>query len=394
MGHSGPIPVVRGCPETQPLNNAFISAAREAGYAVNPNYNSGTQEGFCALQRNTRNGKRGDVYEGYLKPALKRPNLTIVTGARAERLVIQSGVARGVEYRLGKQLKRVDALREILLTAGSLASPQLLELSGIGDPDVLNRNRIEVKQVLPGVGNNLHTHPTIKLTYDCQKPASIYPATRFPGRWFAGLEWLFRRTGPAATNHFEAGAFLKTSPALDRPDIELTFLPMVLDGMTRSRQGHGFQVYVELIGCKSRGSTHISSADISDQPSFQFNYLAQEEDLVAYQASISLVRDLISQRPFAEYVVNEASPGVEVDNNVQIKNWLRHNVGLSHHLVGSCRMGSRDDADTVVGPDLKVHGIERLRIADASIMPRVTSGNTHAATIMIAERASDMIRSG
>ncbi|MCP4375713.1 MAG: choline dehydrogenase, partial [bacterium] len=133
MGHSGPIPVVRGCPETQPLNNAFISAAREAGYAVNPNYNSGTQEGFCALQRNTRNGKRGDVYQGYLKPALKRPNLTIVTGARAERLVIQSGVARGVEYRLGKRLKRVDAVCEILLTTGSLASPQLLELSGIGD---------------------------------------------------------------------------------------------------------------------------------------------------------------------------------------------------------------------------------------------------------------------
>ncbi len=393
MGHSGPIPVVRGCPETQPLNAAFIAAARQAGYPINHNYNAGDQEGFCALQRNTHNGRRGDVYQGYLKPALKRPNLTIITGARAERLIIEAGVTRGVEYRLGDQLKRVVATREVLLTAGSLASPQLLELSGIGDPDVLNRNGVEVKHMLPGVGNHLHTHPTIKFTYDCPKPVSIYPATRFPGRWLAGLEWLLRRTGPAATNHFEAGAFLKTDPSLDRPDIELTFLPLALDSMTRSRRGHGFQVYVELIGCKSRGSTHICSTDIAKQPSFRFNYLAREQDLVAYRASIDIVRNLISQQAFDRYRGSELFPGAGVDTDPEIDDWLRHSVGLSHHLVGSCRMGPGDNADTVVGPDLKVHGIEHLRIADASIMPTITSANTHAAVIMIAEHASDMILS-
>jgi choline dehydrogenase len=257
----------------------------------------------------------------------------------------------------------------------------------------LDKQAIEVKHALPGVGNHLHAHPTIKFTYHCLKPVSIFPATRFPGRWLAGLEWLLRHTGPAATNHFEAGAFLKTNPALDRPDIELTFLPLALDSMTRIRPQHGFQVYVELIGCKSRGSTHIRSADIAEQPSFRFNYLAHEQDLVAYRAAIAIVRNLTSQPAFTEYCGSELSPGAGVDSDTEIDDWLRRNVGLSHHLVGSCRMGPDDNADAVVCPDLKVHGIQRLRIADASIMPRVTSANTHATTIMIAERASDMIRS-
>ncbi len=209
MGHKGPIPVKRGEPETQPLNHAFIESARQTGYTINPNYNSGDQEGFCALQRNTRNCRRGDVYQGYLKPALKRPNLTIITRVKAERLIIKQGIVVGVEYRKNDQLIQVNANREVLLTAGAIASPQILELSGTGDPDVLQAHNIIVEQPLTGVGNNLHAHPTIKLTYDCLKPVSIYTATRIPARWFAGIQWLLNRTGPAATNHFEAGAFSK-----------------------------------------------------------------------------------------------------------------------------------------------------------------------------------------
>ncbi|MCP4188925.1 MAG: choline dehydrogenase [Gammaproteobacteria bacterium] len=392
MGQGGPIPVMSGCPEKQVLNSAFMQSGAEAGFPFNPNYNSKNQHGFCALQRNTHNGRRGDVYQGYLKPVLKRPNLTIISDACVERILIKNKQARGIEYRHKDHLKQLEVTREVLLTAGSLATPQILELSGIGDPDVLQSNGIELKHNLPGVGKNLHTHPTISCSYDCLKPVSIYSDTGYPGRWIAGLQWLLRRSGPAATNHFEAGAFLKTDPALDQPDIEITFLPLAMDNLTQHRKGHGFQFFIELIGCKSRGSTHIQSTDIRQQPCFKFNFLQHDQDLIAYQKSIEIVRKLVSQPAFHEYRGTEIAPGTTVQSEVEMTQWLRDTVTLSHHLVGSCRMGSPGHIDTVVDPQLKLIGIENLRVADASVMPRVVSGNTHAAVIMIAEKAGDMIR--
>ncbi len=391
MGKRGPIPVMRGCPDKSPLNMAFLLAAKQAGYAFNSNHNGRVQEGFCAIQRNTRNGRRGDVYQGYLKPALKRPNLKIITQACVERILVRNGMAQGVKYRVEGELRQVAASREIILTAGSLASPQLLELSGIGDAQILTRSNIEVVHDLPGVGKNLHTHPTVNLSYECSRPVSLYAYTRPPGKWLAGIKWLLRRNGPAATNHFEAGAFLKSSPDLDRPDLELTFLPLALNSMTESYKGHGFQIYAELIGCNSRGFTHIQSPHIADQPAFQFNYLQEDRDLVACRAGVQIIRDLVSQPAFDGYRGRELSPGMAVNGDAEIDNWLRHTIGVSHHLVGSCRMGPASDPDAVVGPDLKLHGIKGLRVADASIMPKVTSANTHAATIMIAERAIDFI---
>ena len=394
MGHDGPIPIQRSRPQDQTLNKAFLKAAQQAGYPFNANYNGKDQEGFCAFQQNIGNGRRGDVYQGYMKQALQRPNLTIITDACVERILIEDGAACGVEYRTANQLKQIGATREVLLTAGTLATPQLLELSGIGDPEVLAANGIAVKHALPGVGHNLHSHPTINLSYKCRQPVSIYPITQFPKRWLAGLQWLIRRTGPAATNHFEAGAFLKTDEALDRPDIEITFLPLTTDGMTEVSKDHGFQIYVELIGCKSRGSSHIQSSDIARQPLFKMNYLEDERDLEAYRKSINIVRKLVSQQAFDEYRGKELSPSADIRSDDEMDRWLCNTVAVSHHLVGTCRMGPNDDTGSVVGPNLKLHGIKNLRIADASIMPKVTSGNTHATVIMIAERASDMIRSG
>ncbi len=188
--------------------------------------------------------------------------------------------------------------------------------------------------------------------------------------------------------------FQKTNPTLDRPDTELTFLPLALDSMTQARQGHGFQIYVELIGCKSKGETHIRSDSIDQNPDFSFNYLEDNKDLTAYRSSIDIVRNLVSQPAFAEYLGDEVHPGIEVQSDQQKDDWLKRSVSVSHHLVGSCQMGSAENPDSVVGPDLKVHGIQRLRVADASIMPTVPSANTHAATIMIAEKASDMIKAG
>ncbi len=391
MGRDGPIPIMRGRPENYLLSKAFLHAATQAGYGFNPNHNGRLQEGFCALQRNIRNGRRGDVYQGYLKPALKRPNLKVFTGTPVERIIISNGVAQGVEYRVGGELRQIRALREIILAAGSIASPQLLELSGIGDREILSNSGVEAVHNLPGVGRNLHTHPTIKLTYECTKPVSLYASTRLPGRWLAGMEWLWRRTGPAATTHFEAGAFLKSDPSLDRPDLQFTFLPLSLESMTESHKGHGFQIYIEQIGCHSRGFTHIRSSDIADQPAFRFNYLHDDRDLAACRKGVRMVRSLISQPAFAAYRGKEFSPGAAVIHDADIDDWLRCTVSLSHHLAGSCRMGPADDPEAVVGPDLKLHGITGLRVADASIMPRITSANTHAATVMIAERAVDFI---
>lgn len=392
MGHDGPIPVKRGRAERSVLANAFLSAAAEAGCRINPNHNSGDQEGFCALHQNTRDGRRGDVYEGYLRPVRSRPNLRIRTGQQVLHVLLDGSRAVGVEVgtRMGTTVHQ--ARRDVILSAGAVASPQLLELSGIGDPAVLGRAGIAVRHTLPGVGENFHTHPTIALTYRCSKPVSILSATRGFGKIAAGLSWMLTRTGPAATNHFEAGAFLRAFPDSDRPDYQLTFLPLALDGTTGAVKQHGYHVYIELVGCRSRGYCHVVSASVKDQPRFRFNFLQDPHDIEVYKRAVKKVRNLIAQPALAALTAGELIPGRDVRSNAEIEAWIRRCASISHHLVGSCRMGPSSDPMAVVAPDLRVHGLEGLRVVDASIMPRVTSGNTHATTIAIAENAADMIR--
>ncbi len=392
MGHDGPIPVTRGRPENQVLSDAFLKSAAQAGHRINRNHNSGDQEGFCALHRNTRAGRRGDVYQGYVRPIRHRKNLVILPGQTVRRILLSESGVTGVEVELKGKLVRYHAAREVLLCAGSVAGPQLLELSGIGNRDVLKKAGVIPRFALPGVGENFHTHPTIALTYTCRKPTSILGTTRGIGKIWAGLRWMLSKTGAAATNHFEAGAFLKGHPNADRPDYQLTFVPLALDGAAAPIDEHGLQIYIELIGCKSRGQTHIVSPDVADQPEFCFNFLQHPRDVEIYKQAVATVRNLAAQPALSALIERELVPGSDVSNDAEIEAWIRKCASISHHLVGSCKMGPAEDPMAVVGPDLRVHGIAGLRVIDASIMPKVTSANTHATTIAIAEKGADLIR--
>jgi choline dehydrogenase len=387
MGQSGPISITRG-DTTTPLNSAFLRSAEQAGYPLNDNHNGPRQEGFCAMQRNTRRGRRCDVYRGYLQPALSRPNLVVWSDTHVQRIVLNDGRASAVEFKRGGVVSQVAARREILLAAGALASPQLLQLSGIGSPEKLRGLGIEPLIDLPGVGRNLHTHPVIKLSFRCKLPVSLYPATRFPGKWLAGLRWLVMRDGPAASSSFDVGGFMRSRDDLDRPDLQFTLVPLALGDLYSKFDGHGFEIYVELIGCKSRGWTALRSSDPSELPRFCFQFLQDQRDIQAFVRGLHIVRKMLAQPAFSPYAGESLipKPGEETDEE-----WIRRTVSISHHLAGSCRMGASNDEQAVVTPELKVRGVEGLRVIDASVMPTVTSGNTHAPVIMIAERASDLI---
>jgi len=392
MGHGGPIPVTVGQPENQPLTHAFIKAAEQSGERINANHNDGDQEGFCALHRNTRGGRRGDVYQGYIHPIRHRKNLTILSGHNVTRLLLEGKLAIGAEANSHGTSAKFLASREVLLCAGAIASAQLLEVSGIGEPDILAKAGVPLQHALPGVGENFHTHPTIAMTFTAKKPLSILNATSGAGKILAGLRWLFNRTGPAATNHFEAGAFLKSHPDADRPDYQLTFLPLALGDTTNPVDSHGFQIYAELVGCNSRGQTHVTSPDVTDQPAFCFNFLQDPRDVAIYKCAVATIRKIVVQPAFDDLLGRELVPGSNVSDDADVEAWIRQCASISHHLVGSCKMGPASDSMAVVGPDLKVHGINQLRIIDASIMPRVTSANTHATTIAIAEKGADLIK--
>ncbi|CAH1671218.1 Choline dehydrogenase [Hyphomicrobiales bacterium] len=392
MGRDGPIPITVGRPERQPLSKAFLVAAKQAGETINPDYNGPVQDGFCALQRNIHRGIRGDVYEGYLKTARKRPNLQILPEATVRRVLFSDKRAIGVELATDNGPRQIFAEREVILCAGAIGSPQLLELSGVGAGEVLARAGIELVHSLPGVGSNLHTHPAVTLKYACSRPLSIKSATYGFGAFAAGVQWLIARTGPASTSHFEAGGFVRARPGADRPDCFLIFLPLLADDAQGKVSRHGFQVFIDLYGVKSRGETHIVSSSISHHPNFFFNSLQDKADVEALVSAIGIARSIIKQPALSDLVDSELSPGLEKLDGDALANWVRANLGRSHHLAGSCRMGVFDDHGAVVGPDLKVHGLDGLRIADCSVMPSVTSGNTHAVAIAIGEKAAELVR--
>ena len=392
MGRSGPISVTQGDAYASPLNAAFMRGAEQAGFAFNPDYNGPDQDGVCVMQRNTGGGERSDVFRGYLAPAMNRPNLTVQCDAVTKRLLVAQGRVTGVSYRSGGTDHTVTADREVLLCAGTLASPQLLMLSGIGDPDDLEPHGIDLVHACPGIGKNLHTHPVIRLSYACPQPVSLLPWTRPPRKWLAGLQWLLKRKGAAASNHMDTGLFVRTNRELDRPDGIITFVPLVLGRQYGDSDIHGFEIYMELVGCRSRGRVTLGSADPFDLPKFRFNFLEDSGDLSAFRAGAGIMRKVISQPAFDALRGQELAPGPDVTSDEALDHWIRETANVSHHLVGTCRMGHSDDPRSVVGPDLRLLGLEGLRVADASIMPTVPSANTHAAAIMIGEKAADLIR--
>ena len=392
-GTAGPIRVTRPSPEASPLAAAFIAAGAEAGFPVAHDFNTGLPEGFGAYERSTHQGRRMSVARAYLNPVRHRPNLTVIPGAMALNLILEGTRTLGVRYATASGIAEAMAAREVVLAAGAIGSPHLLQVSGIGPAAVLERAGITVAHDLPGVGENLNDHPDLVVQHRCRQPVSVYPATREPRSWLAGLEWLLRGTGPAATNHFEAGAFLRSRPDVAQPDLQFTLMPLaVVPGGVDIRQEHAFQVHIDLMRPRSRGHVRARGPDPRQPPAILFNYLADHQDRVDLRRGVQILRDVLARPALRAIAGEEIFPGPAIRSDADLDGWIARTLETCYHPVGTCRMGGPDQPDAVVGPDARVRGIDGLRVADASIMPEIVSANTNATTIMIAEKAADLIR--
>jgi choline dehydrogenase len=392
-GGEGPLFVSSPANDASPLAGAFIQAGQQAGYPYTPDANGKQQEGFGPMDRTTRDGRRWSVARGYLAGAAGRPNLTILTGALARAIRLEGRRAVGVDYLRAGRAESARAEREVILCGGAFNSPQLLQLSGIGPADHLAKLGIAVRHDLAGVGANLNDHPDIVVQHLCRQPVSIYPATRAPRKFLVGLQWFLTGSGLASTNHFEAGAFIRSRAGIEHPDLQLTFMPLaVKPGTVESVPGHAFQVHLDLMRPRSLGSVMLRSADPKDPPAIRFNYMADPGDRADMRQGVKLLREVLAQRALDPYRGAEIFPGPEIRSDDEIDAWVRQAIETCYHPVGTCRMGAASEGGAVVDDQLRVHGLEGLRVVDASVMPAIVSGNTNAPTIMIAEKASDMIR--
>jgi choline dehydrogenase len=394
-GKGGPLILERG-EAKNPLFAAFFAAVQEAGHELTADVNGYKQEGFAAFDRNVHNGRRYSASKAYLRPAMSRPNLTVKTRAHVTRVVTDSSSgtprATGVEVSLGgKRPVRVRG-SEVILAGGAFNSPQLLQLSGIGNADHLSSVGVDPVHNLPGVGENLQDHLEVYVQHACTQPVSLNPNLQFWRRPFIGAQWLFLRSGPGASNHFEAGGFIRSNDDVAYPNLMYHFLPIAVryDG-TSIAEGHGYQVHIGPMYSDARGKLWITSADPKAPPSFVFNYLSTDQDKREWVEAIRKTREILDQPAFAPYSAGEISPGPEVETDEQILDWVRKDGETAYHPSCTARMGI--DEMSVVDPlTMRVHGTEGLRVVDASVMPYVTNGNIYAPTMMLAEKAADIIK--
>jgi choline dehydrogenase len=391
-GEDGPLHVATGACRN-PLYGAFIEAGRQAGYPLTADMNGHRQEGFGPMDMTVRAGRRWSAARAYLDPARRRPNLTVRTGALAQRVRFESARAVGVDYVQGRRPVAADAEREVILAAGAINSPQLLMLSGIGAADELGLHGLTVVADLPGVGRNLQDHLEIYVQHACTRPISLYSTQKPWNKLRIGLEWILFHRGLGASSHFEAGAFIRSRAGVEHPDLQYHFLPIAVnyDG-SNPQQTHGFQAHVGPMRPTSAGSVSLRSADPREPPSMLFNYMATEGDRQEMRAAVRLTRELFAQRAFDPYLGPELAPGAEVESDAEIDAFVRARAESAYHPSCSCKMGPESDPSAVVDGECRVHGVEGLRVVDASIMPSIASGNLNAPTIMLAEKAADLIR--
>jgi len=390
-GTNGPLHITRGTMKN-PLYQAFIDAGREAGYPVTEDYNGQQQEGLGPFEMTVWKGVRWSSANAYLRPALKTGKVKLETHALARRIVLDGKRATGVEYEQNGQIKSAYANREVILAASALNSPKLLMLSGIGPADHLKEMGVTPIHDLPGVGQNLHDHLEILLQVSCTQPITLNGKMDLISKGVIGLEWLLFKTGLGATNHFESCGFIRTRAGVEYPDLQYHFLPAAIryDGKAPS-SGHGYQVHVGPNRSKSRGWLKLRSNDPKDPPRALFNYMSHPQDWEDFRAGIRLTREILGQNALAPYRGEELMPGAAVQSDDEIDDYIRDHVESAYHPCGACRMGSPDDPLAVVDGECRVIGIERLRIADASIIPMVTNGNLNGPCLMIGEKASDHI---
>lgn len=395
-GGDGPLRVSWGERTDHPLYRASLEGGQQAGHKLTEDFNGFDQEGFGRYQLTIHDGERWTAARGYLAPiAGKRANLTIVTGARTHRVVIENGRATGVEYSLGpgKPVERATATREVLVCGGAFQSPQVLMLSGIGDPEALAAQGITPVHTLKGVGANLQDHLDVSLNWTCPQPITIYSQTKGLKQLMVGLQYLLTGKGPGRQNGLETGAFLKSRPDLDRPDLQIHFvLAIMQDHAKVNPKEDGFTIHVCQLRPESRGRVSLASADPYADPSLLMNFLSTEEDRRAVREGVKIVRNLVAQPAFDAFRGKELVPGNGVATDDEIDAFIRRKGETIYHPVSTCRMGVPGDAMAVVDKDCRVIGLEGLRVVDASVMPTLIGGNTNAPTIMIAEKIADVIR--
>jgi choline dehydrogenase len=390
-GDSGPLWVSRP-PQGEPLRKAFIQAGVAAGHLRTRDFNGYQQEGMGDYQLTIRDGVRWSTASAYLRPALERPNLTVISSAHATRVIIEKGRAVGIEYAAGpgKPLERVTAGKEVLLAAGAFQSPHLLLLSGVGPADDLRQHGVGVQADSPEVGKNLQDHLDLCIINETTLPITLYSQVKGYRQALVGIRYMTSKQGPGRTNHLHCGAFLRTRAELDRPDIQLHFVnaPMIDHGRVQADRD-AFTVHTCQLRPESRGDIRLASADPFAAPLIDPNYLASEVDRKTMRDSLRMVREIIAQKPLDMFRGPEMYPGKGVQTDAEIDAFVRERAETIYHPVGACRMGA--DARAVVDPQLRVNGVEGLRVIDAAVMPTLVGGNTNAPTIMIAEKAVDMI---
>jgi choline dehydrogenase len=389
-GGDGPLVLERG-PADNPLFGAFFEAVQQAGYPLTDDVNGYRQEGFAPFDRNVHRGRRLSAARAYLHPVMNRRNLKVETLAFVTGVRFDGRRAVGVDYLRAGRLRRTAQAGEVILCGGAINSPQLLQLSGIGDEDLLGQHGIPVVQHLPGVGANAQDHLEVYVQYASKQPVSIAPGLKWRRRPGIGYQWLVHRRGLGATNHFEGGGFCRSNEDVDYPNLMFHFLPVAIryDGSAPT-EGHGYQVHIGPMYADTRGHVRIRSRDPRVHPSILFNYLSTPNDRREWVEAIRVARSILNQPAFAPYNDGELSPGRQVETDEQILDWVRADAETALHPSCTAKMGT--DEMAVVDPTtMRVHGVDGLRVVDASVFPFVTNGNIYAPTMMVAEKAADLI---
>jgi choline dehydrogenase len=389
-GGDGPLVLERG-PAEGPLFDAFFEAVQQAGHPLTTDVNGRQQEGFAKFDRNIHRGRRLSAARAYLHPVMGRPNLDVLCGRLATRILFDGTRATGVEVSHRGRTHTVHA-NEVLLCGGAINSPQLLQLSGVGNSAELERLGVQMVHHLPGMGEHLQDHLEVYVQYACTQPVSQQPALKWRNRPIVGAKWLFLRSGPGATNHFEAGGFIRSNDQVEYPNLMFHFLPLAIryDGSKPAAE-HGYQVHIGPMNSDARGSLKIVSKDPRVHPALRFNYLSTEQDRREWVEAIRCARHILTQPAFDHLSGGELSPGPSVESDEQILEWVRRDAETALHPSCTCRMGV-DEMSVVDPATMRVHGLDGVRVVDASVMPYVTNGNIYAPTMMIAEKAADLIR--
>ena len=390
-GTDGPVAISGGNNMANPLYRAFIDAGVEAGYTETEDYNGYRQEGFGQKFMNVDAGVRASTSHAYLKSARKRANLTVFKRALVTGITFDGKTATGIKCQMKEREKTFVAKREVILCAGAIGSPQLLQVSGVGSKAVLNKAGIEMVHELPGVGENLQDHLEFNFQYNCKQPISLNGSLGLFSKALIGLRWLLFKTGLGRSNHFESCAFIRSRAGVKWPDIQYHFLPgaVTYDGSVAFK-GHGFQVHVGHNKPTSRGHVHALSGDIKQHPEILFNYLQTEHDRQGFRDCVHLTREIMCQPAMDEFRGDVIQPDPQVQTDEQIDAFVRESVDSAYHPAGTCKIGA--DNMAVVDKDLRVHGIANLRVIDSSVFPTVPNGNLNAPTMMLAERGSDLIK--